>query len=144
MSWELEPTGSDDLGPCDCCGDHSRAVWGFLHRDGVTQAAYYVHWTRGQVDRHGAHFDLIIGRWGEGASERDRSAVSVEFRRTEEGPAFMVIDASDRSVAESDLVSRTMARADVIGTPLADAVFEMIDEIWKRDKRIVEVTEAAV
>jgi hypothetical protein len=27
------------------------------------RAAYFVHWTLGQVPKHGAHIDLIIGEW---------------------------------------------------------------------------------
>jgi hypothetical protein len=139
MSWELEQTGSKDSGPCDCCGDNSRTVWGFLHRDGRTEAAYFVQWTQGQVDRHGAHFDFIVGPWGEGTNETHRSAISVEFRRTRDGPAFMVVDAETRPVAQSDLASRVLSRAEVVGSPLAALVFEMVDAIWLHDSRIAEI-----
>ena len=50
----LEVSESSDFGPCECCGAKSRTVWAYLHRGERTEAAYFVQWTLGQVDRHGA------------------------------------------------------------------------------------------
>jgi len=115
----LEATGSTDFERCECCGENSRTVWGLARRDGVAHAAYFVHWTLGGVAEDGAHVDLILGRWGAGATKADRYAVSLEFRRTERGPALMVIDATDRRIAHDELVGRAMRRSEVIGTTLA-------------------------
>jgi hypothetical protein len=130
---------SSELGPCDCCGGRSRTVWGYLHRGETTEAAYFVQWTLGQVDRHGANFDLIVGKWGDGTIRHDRRAVALELRHGEAGPAFTVIDAADRPVGGSELVGKALSRGEVIGTPLAAAVFEMVDAIWLQDERIAEV-----
>jgi hypothetical protein len=91
------------------------------------------------VDRHGANFDLIIGKWGTGALRSDRCSVSLQFRRTEQGPSFMVIDSEDRPVASSELVGRSLARSDVVGTPIAQVAFDIIDAIWLQDERIAEI-----
>lgn len=135
----VEIADSSDFGPCDCCGANSRTVWGYLHRGDIAEAAYFVQWTLGQVDRHGVNFDLIVGKWGTGTSCHDRSAVSLEFRRTEKGPAFMVVDSSHRPVAASELVGKALGRSQVIGTPLARAAFECVDAIWLHDERIAEI-----
>jgi hypothetical protein len=34
-----------------------------------------------------------------------------------------------------------LARAEVIGTPLAKQAFELVDAIWLRDERIAEIVE---
>jgi hypothetical protein len=133
---EIEPDGSQDFGPCTCCGDDSRTVWGFVHRGNGTEAAYFVHWSLGKVAEHGAHVDLILGRWGEGTERADRYAVSLEFRR---GAGVAVIDATGRDIARHDLVARGLRRDEVIGTPLAQAVFDIIDAIWVQDGRIAQV-----
>lgn len=133
---ELEPTGSSDFGPCECCGERSRIVWGFVHRGGTTEAAYFVHWTPGKVPEHGAHVDLVMGRWGKGAERVDRYAVSLEFRH---GAGVMVIDASARDISKNALVGRGLRRDEVVGTPLATRVFEVVDVIWSADTRIAEV-----
>jgi hypothetical protein len=38
------------------------------------------------------------------------------------------------------MVGRGLVREDVVMTPLAQEVFEIIDTIWLDDKRIAEVT----
>lgn len=88
----------------------------------------------------GAHVDLIIGRWGEGAESADRSAVSLIFHPA---PGVRVIDASERSIARHALVGRGLRRDEVIGTPLARDVFALIDAIWLQDDRIAEVSGRA-
>lgn len=135
----IEQGNSSDYGPCSCCGDMSRSVWGYVHAGNDTQAAYFVHWTLHQVYKHGAHFDLIIGRWGDGTSAKDRSAVSLEYRITEKGPFLSVIDAHGRRHADSTLVKRALRRDDVIGKPLAKTVFAICDEIFLQDDRIAEL-----
>lgn len=75
----------------------SRKVSGRVYSDNDAHAMYFVHWTLGQVPRHGAHIDIIIGEWD------DRSAVSLEYRIGETGPSVMVIDAHGRDHADPSL-----------------------------------------
>jgi hypothetical protein len=111
-----------------------------VHRGNATEAVYYVQWTLGQVARHGAHINLIIGQWGDGAGPEKRVGVSLEFRWTERGPEFMVIDASSRKELFGDLAARLLSRGEVIGTPLAQKAFDIVDAIWLQDLRISEIT----
>jgi len=136
---QIEPTGTNDFGPCDCCGGQSRTVWGYVHGPAGAVAAYFVQWTVGLVDRHGAHFDVIIGKWGAGAERSDRCSISLEFRRTDNGPSFMVINSGARPVASSDLVAKSLARDEVVGTPLAQIAFDIVDAVWLQDERIAEI-----
>jgi hypothetical protein len=136
---QLEAAGQRDFGPCECCGGLSRSVWGYVHQGKATEAAYFIQWTPGHLTEHGAHFDLIVGAWGDDAAGTDRYAVSLEFRHTERGPVFMVIDSASRPVAKSDLVGRALSRSEVIGTPLAQQAFDLVDFIWLQERRIEEV-----
>ena len=133
------PEDEKEFGPCACCGGVTRRVWGYLLREEVMLAAFFVEWTQGHVRKHGAFFDLIVGRWGDGTTAEDRVAVSLEMRVMDEGPQFMVVDAGEREVGKSDLVSAAFGREKVIGTPLAEVVFGMVDAIWLGDGRIAEV-----
>ncbi|MCB2013704.1 MAG: hypothetical protein R3E11_10545 [Sphingobium sp.] len=47
----------------------------------------------------------------------------------------MVIDAADRPIGASELVSGALRREEIIGTPLADHLFAMVDAIWEQDQR---------
>jgi len=73
----VEPTGQKDFGPCECCGGMSRTVWGVVHEGRRSLASYFVQWKLGQVLRHGAHFDLILGKWGEGTGRGDLAGAAL-------------------------------------------------------------------
>jgi hypothetical protein len=125
-------------GSCDCCGRTSKTVWGDVSAMDQTLAVYYVQWTVGSSD-HNPNFDLIIGTWGEGADPSQRILVSLVYQPRHEGGSFMIIDSEDRPANSRSLCSRALKRADVIGTPLAKEVFQLVDAIWLHDSRIAEV-----
>jgi hypothetical protein len=136
---EIETSGCNDYGPCECCGNMSRRVWGYVHSATGSVAAYFVHWTLTRVADHGANFDLIIGKWGEGASSADRDVVSLAYRLEATGPSFMVIDATDRPAATGGLADRVLLRSQVVGKPIAKQAFAIVDAILAKDERVVEV-----
>ena len=135
----IEPVDSSDYGPCPCCGDMSRSVWGYVYSGDDASAAYFVHWTLGQVVKHGAHIDFIVGRWGDGTTASRRSAVSLEYRIGDTGPSVMVIDAHGRNHADGTLAKRILRREDVIGKPLAKKVFALCDAVLLQDERLTEI-----
>jgi hypothetical protein len=103
----IEQTGSKDSGLCDCCGRSSRRVWGLASAGMHGLAAYYVHWTLGHVLDRGANIDLVVGKWGEGTTSADRSAIALAYRLLETGPSIMTIDAGSRSFSSSPLVAKS-------------------------------------
>ncbi|MFM5954440.1 MAG: hypothetical protein ACKOPE_09080 [Novosphingobium sp.] len=123
-------------GHCDCCGKASRSVWGLVNQGNATVAAYWMHWTVGHLDDPGANLDLVLGAWGDDTAARDRVAVSLLYRESKGAPpAVMVIDAADRPISESELVGSALRRGEIIGTPLADQLFALVDAIWEQDPR---------
>jgi hypothetical protein len=132
----VEPL-DESSGLCECCGTQTRCIWGFVHSGDRTVAAYWVQWTVGHLKEFGANVDLVIGRWGEGASADDRSVVALQhFHHPDGSPALMVIDAADRPAAQSDLARFPLRRADVIGSELATQVFAITDAIYLHDSRM--------
>lgn len=138
--FQIEQIGLNDQGPCECCGSMSRLATGFVHRSDAACAGYQVHWTVGQIARHGAGFYIILGRWGDGASAADRYGIAIRYRRDAEATGFMVVDADETQLASHSLVGRALRRDEVVGTPLAQEVFDIIDFIWLHDDRISEIT----
>jgi hypothetical protein len=138
MNHALEQSGATSFA-CECCGGTTRRVWGYLHAESGETAAYFVQWTQGQAVAHGAFFDFVIGPWGDGTSAADRVLASLEFRRLDAGPGFMVIDASGRADFAS-IAASALGRSDVIGTPLAAHLYELADAVWLQDERIRELT----
>jgi len=133
MNLVVEPS-EESSGQCDCCGTTTRKVWGSVSYDETTVAVYYVRWTVGHLE-HDPRFDLVIGRWGEDATDDDRCIVSLLYRP---GGGFMVIDGRDDIASGA---THMMARDDVIGTPLAQNAFDLLDAIWLQDSRIAEITQ---
>jgi hypothetical protein len=125
-------------GRCACCGKSRRTAWGFVYRDGGPRACYFVEWTLGRRDC-AARFDVVVGDWFDGTTEDDREAVSLEYRVTQTGPSFSVVDAEGRPAAE---VGRATKGADVVGTPLADEVVTIAGAVLEVDARIHELVAA--
>jgi hypothetical protein len=102
-------------------------------------AAYFVQWAVGRVADHGALFDLVLGRWGAGATAADRVLVTLDYRITDTGPAFMVIDSAGRPADDPSMVGRALSRAEVVGQPVAAESFTVADAVLAQDARIAEV-----
>jgi hypothetical protein len=138
IGYSVEPL-DESSGHCDCCGNASRSIWGLVHRGDRTVAAYWLHWTVGHLNEPGANLDMIIGAWGEDATAQDRVATSLLYREPEHSPpAFMVIDAGDRPIADSELIRTALRRDEVIGTPMAEQIFALVDAVWEQDRRFVQ------
>jgi hypothetical protein len=140
LDWQkldVEPADSNDQGPCSCCGNMSRTVWGFVHSPDETIAAYFVQWTLNKPE-HRAIFDLILGQWGE-ETKHNRQAISMEYRIFDGQGSFMVIDASTRETANSELVGVALNREQVIGKSIVERAFSIVDAIFMKDERIEEI-----
>jgi hypothetical protein len=138
LTLTIFPENRATFGPCDHCGQMTQRVWGYVNRDEMAVAAYYVEWTPGH-EQCQANFDLIVGKWGENANASDRKAVALEYRVVETGPAFMVIDAETRKIGSSPLISEALKRDAVIGTSLAQEVYAICDVVYLEDPRIQEL-----
>ncbi len=141
LNWEslgIEPTGSNDAGPCECCGFMSRTIWGFVHAPSATLAAYFVQWTLGNPE-HGANFDLVIGEWEENTTKDDRRVAALEYRVFDGGGEFMVIDAASRPVSGGEIASTALFRDQVVGKPIANDLYAIVDAIFMKDDRLEEI-----
>jgi hypothetical protein len=136
----INPEDERTFGPCTCCGNMTRRVWGYVTQGEATIAAYFVEWTPGHVEE-AANFDLIVGKWGPEAGPADRKAVALDFRQLETGPAFRVINATDRPVGKNSLVGEALRREQVIAEPVAQTVFAICDTVLLGDPRVLPLRE---
>lgn len=129
------PGEEESGGHCDCCGHESRVVWGEIDNGDTICVVYRVRWTVNHVHDLGAHFDIILGEWGDGTSPADRTVALLEHRLFANGPAVMVIDAKLGRGLDG-VAAHALARAEVIGTPIADNLFAIYDAIVLQDSRV--------
>ncbi len=136
--YEVEPMG-EAAGHCDCCAKTSRSIWGVVHRSGAeTVASYVLQWTPGaDLAAHPANLDLILGAWGEGTGAADRVAIALQYGDGVNGPGVSAIDAKPRRIARNPLVGAALNRDEVIGTPVAQAVFDIFDAVFLQDARFM-------
>lgn len=122
---------------CECCGQTTHGVSGWIEDSDKTLAAYLIHWTQSSKE-HDANFDIIFGKWGDLATPKDRSVASFAYRRTEN--SFMVIDSGTRPAGQAkEVASFPLARDEIVGTPLASYLFSLLDAIWLQDARITDI-----
>jgi hypothetical protein len=136
----FETSGEKSFGPCDCCGKMTKRVWGCVYDADAALAAYFVEWTPGH-ESSSANFDLIVGAWGDENDNSRRRAVSLEFRRLDTGPAFMVIDSVTRPVANSPWISAALSRQEVVGTETANVAFDICDVLYLKEPRLAWLRE---
>src|SRR5258708_10971922 len=136
---QVQPDKSKDFGPCECCGAMSRTVWGYLSEGGASRAVYYVQWTLGQVPRHGANIDLLMGEWGDGTTPDQRVAVSLVYRVGQRGPEWASIDADHRPHAGSGLAAQAIKGRHVMGNPVAADAYAFMHAILGQDPRVREL-----
>jgi hypothetical protein len=136
----VQPDGLHDSGPCACCGNLNRRVWGYIHGEDGAMTLYYVYWTLKGVPKHGARFNLVLGNWGADSHPRDRASVALNFRQHEGQPQFRVIDASPADTGNGQLAAKAMLRNEVIDFPIARYVFDCVDALLAQDPRIKELT----
>lgn len=129
---------SESEGYCDCCGNRSRAVWGDVSDSAGTVGVYFVHWTE-NMPEHLPCFDIVLGAWGEGTSPDARVLVSLVYDSGMKGGSFTVVDSKDRPADSRSVCGRALKRNEVIGTPVADDVFAIVDVVWLQDDRIEEI-----
>jgi hypothetical protein len=129
---------NESMGHCDCCGKQSKTIWGDLADSSGTRAVYFVQWTVNEPE-HMPNFDIILGPWGDGTAPNDRVLVSLLYQPRLGGGSFMVASGKGRRADDRSLCGRALERADVIGTPLANGVFSLIDSLWLTEPRIEEI-----
>ncbi|WP_423762674.1 hypothetical protein [Burkholderia sp. NLJ2] len=130
--------GEESIFNCTCCGHETRRITGELHQDNSVVGVYFVQWAIGRPD-HPPTIDLVLGDWGESAGPADRVLVSLIYMPRKRGGAVSIVNAAERGVDISTLFEFALAREQVIGTPLAPLVFQIIDALWITEPRIAEV-----
>jgi hypothetical protein len=130
----------ESAGQCDCCGHESRTIWGELSDSSGTKALYFVQWT---TDRpaHFPNIDLVLGPWGKGSSPGDRVLVSLVYKPRPGGGSFTVTSGAGRRADSRGICGRALERAEVIGTPLAQEAFALVDALWLTEPRIGAMLE---
>ncbi|MBK9620215.1 MAG: hypothetical protein IPO31_13670 [Candidatus Obscuribacter sp.] len=124
-----------DLGTCADCGHQTWCVNGYVYVDSYARAVYYARWTDNHLE-HGLQILLSIGQWGEGTTGELRFRVGVECRIVNNGPGFMIVNASDLPWNDEGFLGRALTREEVLSDPIKEEVFFILDHLIIDDDRI--------
>ena len=135
MKFEIEKWDEEVLGVCDCCGNTTKYASGQILDGELSCGIYYVFWTDNKLE-HYPNFDFILGSCGEGSTPEDRIRVSLVCLTDRDSRDFSLINAESRKIVLPYEAGKYLSRDEVVGTPLADYVFAIVDSIWEQDKRL--------
>ena len=102
-----------------------------------------MQWTLGQVKKHGANIDLVLGEWGDGSTPAQRVAVSLVYRVGPNGPEFASVDPDDRPHANAGLADRRIPGRHVLGNPVGADSYAFTHAVFGQDARVKELVDAA-
>ncbi len=87
----IEPGEAKESTYCECCGNKTETVYGFVYNNNDAYAVYFASWTIGHLER-GVTMAIGLGGWAEGGIPDQRRSVGFECRTTEDQIQFAVID----------------------------------------------------
>jgi len=139
----IEPNGQSEPTYCECCGNRSQTIWGYIYDGNLPRAAYFVQWTLESLD-HFPNLDFLIGTWGDD-SISDRQLISWVFDPTQgNSGGFTVVDSQTRPAASSSLCAEALTRERVLAdSGLFTRSKQMLDAVWSNDPRIEELRRRA-
>jgi len=135
MNYEIEHDSEHEQ-DCSCCGNTSHTIFGYVHADESTLAAFCVKWTDGHELDNPPWFLLSMGAWGDGSTGEERVTAGCILIQTDEGPRFSVVDSSSVEWRSPDLVGRHLTRDQVMGGELAAHFFNLLDQITLGSEQI--------
>ena len=132
-TFTVEPTGEKEY-LCECCGDVSHTVWGWVHDSpSSTRACYGAGWVEGHEDKV-VRMTLSFGRWGPDSTADDRKAVAVEVL-ARDGEVGMVI-ADDALFDKPNLFGRLLSRDEALADSSLADLWDAADAILENDPRV--------
>ncbi len=135
MGYAIEPW--DDMHTvCEECGAKNRTISGGVFPDEPQVAFYQVFWSEDGGDHHDEDVavQIVLGSFEDKSGPEDRYLVALWFRPSEN--SFMVVDADQYRESMGHVAGRFLGRDEVVDQPLAQQVYDIVDEIWLNDPRL--------
>lgn len=135
--YELRLEYGDPINPtnCDCCGNTSNTVTGFIYNDDFAHGVYFGRWTDGHLPKE-IKLTICIGEWGEGSNPNNRDSINLRIRGKEEGFRMMITDSIESPWKENSILGNFMDRQEALNSKykteflrIAEKVISNVPEI---------------
>lgn len=137
----LEAGERAESGPCECCGNMTQTIWGYIFEDRAPAAVYYARWTKGKPDDD-AIIAISIGEWGSHSRPQDRNCVAMRCKLVSGQPQFMIIDAATTPWQSAEVLGVMLSRDQVLSSDISQRAYSMIDCVVEEDLRFSEFAKS--
>jgi hypothetical protein len=125
---------------CSCCGEQSMTVWGWVSKDGVAHAVYFVGLMTGHT-QPSVRLSLSIGGWGVDHPDENhvegRNWVYIEARPTATSYEMMVREPEESFYFGKGLLGQPISRTDALARREIDEFFAVADHIAFNDPAVM-------
>jgi hypothetical protein len=136
--WSLELGDDSESGACASCDKPVAHTRGSVQYRDAMCLEYLIAWHRDEPTEPSAWCHVIADEWADPASPR--SVVYFSYGLVEDGhAAFTVKDADCDFVRAMFPGHRYVARNEVMGTQMAEELFQITDFIWLNDDRVAPI-----
>lgn len=106
---------------------------------GIAVAMYSVRWKPGLPEDHGGTWRLVIGDWRNNRNARRRALVGLVFSKYAGQWQYSVLDSELEGARLEGVAGIALHRDEIIGTPFAKHVFDMVDAILLNEPSLDEI-----
>jgi hypothetical protein len=131
----IEPGKAKEPTYCECCGNKTLTVHGFVYNNNNAYAVYLACWTVGHPER-GVAMAIGLGEWGEGASPDQRRSVGLECRTTDNQIQFAVIDPEQSPWGRTEFLGRMLPRDTALKDAEIKEFFHIAEHVVQEDPRV--------
>ncbi|UOG36199.1 hypothetical protein MAL01_19210 (plasmid) [Leptospira noguchii] len=126
--YSIEIGENEKSSECYCCGRESSVGHGFVYKNAIAYAVYYIGWSNAHEQRK-ITFALAIGKWDDTSTAKDRQCFGFEAYEKDEKIAFRIIDPSESPWPHTELLGEMLSRTESLVNPLLKEVFSIAEEI---------------
>ena len=131
----IEPGEAKEPTYCECCGNKTETVHGFVYNNNDAFAVYFASWTIGHSSK-AVTIAIGLGDWGEGATPKQRHSIGLECRTTEDQIQFAVIDPEQSPWGRTEFIGRMLPRQEALKDSAIKKFFHIAEHVIHDDPRI--------
>ncbi|EMN80290.1 hypothetical protein [Leptospira interrogans] len=135
--YSIEVGENEKPSKCNCCGRESSIGHGFVYKDEIAYAVYYIGWANLHEEQK-ITFALAIGKWDDTSTSKDRQCFGFEAREKDERILFRAIDPDESPWAHTELLGGMFSRTENLVHPLLNEVFIIAEEIIRNHPAVRE------
>jgi|SRR5690554_3591767 len=122
---------------CYCCNQRSFVGHGFIYKNSVAYAVYYVGWSDFHLNKK-VSIALAIGSWSDGSCVINRDCFGIEVFEGEEEILLKFIEPDQSPWPETDLLGKMLSRDSCLSHSLAKEVFNIVELIIRNHSSLSE------